>query len=114
MLDILTAPTQALLYRLCGDRNPLHADPAFARSLGYDGPILHGLCLFGIVGVALQRMLGPGTVIDALKMRFVGVFFPGETLSLLVWAEQGQLQFEGTAVSRKAPVLGKGSARYYR
>lgn len=81
-----TAPTQALLYRLNGDRNPLHADPAFAQRAGFDAPILHGLCTFGFAGRALLGAVG-GDVdrIASLRVRFTAPVTPGATLVTRGW-----------------------------
>ena len=81
--------TQALLYRLNGDYNPLHADPSFAASVGFDRPILHGLCTFGYAGRAvLQHVSGgdPGRF-TSLRAQFSKPVFPGDTLVVRGWAE---------------------------
>jgi acyl dehydratase len=77
-----TASTQALLYRLSGDRNPIHADPGFAAMAGFPKPILHGLCTFGHLGRAVVRHAcgGDPARLRHLSGRFSGVVFPGETL----------------------------------
>src|SRR5262249_57591979 len=82
-----TAREQALLYRLNGDFNPLHADPQMARMVGYERPILHGLCTFGFAGRALLRSACGG---DARKLRSFGARFakpvlPGATLTTQGW-----------------------------
>ena len=80
-------PQQALLYRLCGDRNPLHADPAFASAAGFPAPILHGLCTYGIVlREVIDHLLGgDATAVRSYEARFAGVVFPGETLTIKAW-----------------------------
>ncbi|RHW24138.1 3-alpha,7-alpha,12-alpha-trihydroxy-5-beta-cholest-24-enoyl-CoA hydratase [Nocardioides immobilis] len=82
-------PQQALLYRLCGDRNPLHADPDFAKTAGFPAPILHGLCSYGIVLRELTDGLlgGDATLVRGFGGRFTGVVFPGETIRVLGWRE---------------------------
>ena len=84
-----TLDIQAAIYRLSGDRNPLHIDPAFAKMAGYDRPILHGLCSFGFAGRAVlaeycgndpARMLG-------MSVRFSGVVYPGDTIITDMWDE---------------------------
>jgi len=82
-------PQQALLYRLCGDRNPLHGDPAFAQRAGFPAPILHGLCTYGIVLRELTDGLldGDPTRVHGFGARFAGVVFPGETIRLRGWRE---------------------------
>lgn len=84
-------PQQALLYRLCGDRNPLHADPEFARAAGFPAPILHGLCTYGIVLREVTDALldGDATRVGAFTARFSGVVFPGETIHVDAW-DRGQ------------------------
>ena len=80
-------PQQALLYRLCGDRNPLHADPAFAERAGFPAPILHGLCSYGIVlrTVTEQLLDGDASRVGGFTARFAGVVFPGETIRTRAW-----------------------------
>lgn len=82
-------PQQALLYRLCGDRNPLHADPGFAKAAGFPAPILHGLCSYGIVLRELtDGLLGAdATQVGGFTGRFAGVVFPGETIRVAGWRE---------------------------
>ncbi|AEW93768.1 MULTISPECIES: MaoC/PaaZ C-terminal domain-containing protein [Streptomycetaceae] len=101
-------PDQALLYRLSGDWNPLHADPEFARRAGFDRPILHGLCSYGIVLKAVTDTLLDGDVlrIRACSARFAGVVLPGETLRVRMWAEAGRILVTAVAAERSdAPVL---------
>ncbi|MFF3762630.1 MaoC/PaaZ C-terminal domain-containing protein [Streptomyces sp. NPDC001922] len=99
---------QALLYRLSGDWNPLHADPEFAKLAGYDRPILHGLCSYGMTLKAVVDTALGGDVsrVRAYATRFAGVVFPGETLRIRMWQETGRIQATVTAVERDdAPVL---------
>ena len=77
-----TLEGQAQLYRLCGDTNPLHVDPAFAQRAGFDRPILHGLCTYGFGVRMAMQLVGPVTAADA---RFTGVVFPGDVLQVDVW-----------------------------
>ena len=86
-------PQQALLYRLCGDRNPLHADPAFAAGAGFPAPILHGLCSYGIVLRELTDALlgGDAAAVAGFGGRFSGVVFPGETIRVRGWHEDGRI-----------------------
>jgi len=103
-----TDPRQALWYRLCGDRNPLHVDPAFAAVAGFPRPILHGLCTYGIVAKAVVDAVldgQPGRV-AAYSARFAGVVFPGETVRTRVWREDGRLVVTATVADRDdAPAL---------
>ena len=86
-------PQQALLYRLCGDRNPLHADPDFAKAAGFPAPILHGLCSYGIVLRELTDGLlgGDATRVSGFGARFAGVVFPGETIRVQGWHGEGRV-----------------------
>ena len=83
-----TREDQALLYRLSGDRNPLHSDPWFAREMaGFEKPILHGLCTYGFAGRALLAELAGGEAanLTAMSARFSSPVFPGETLTTSIW-----------------------------
>lgn len=112
-LTVATRPDQALLYRLSGDRNPLHSDPAFARRAGFERPILHGLCTYGIAGRSLIDLLAGS---DASRLRAMGARFsrpvlPGETLSIEVWRTEPVAAF----VVRNAAgglVLDRGYCRF--
>ncbi|MEU3749247.1 MULTISPECIES: MaoC/PaaZ C-terminal domain-containing protein [Streptomyces] len=108
LVEVPTLRQQALLYRLTGDWNPLHADPATARRAGYDRPILHGLCSFGIaVKAVTDHLLDADTsAVAGCRTRFAGVFHPGETLRLRVWDTAGGYRLTATAAERDdAPVL---------
>jgi acyl dehydratase len=103
-----TAPQQALWYRLLGDRNPLHADPAFAAKAGFPRPILHGLCTYGMVCKAVvdAELDGDVTRVAGYGVRFAGVVFPGETLRTSVWREQNRRILVTTVDERDgAPAL---------
>ena len=107
-----TAPNQALLYRLCGDRNPLHADPGFAQAAGFPAPILHGLCSYGIVlrTVVDDALGGDAAAVRGFRARFAGVVFPGETIRVRTWDEGGQVLVSATITAEGterdgAPVL---------
>jgi acyl dehydratase len=105
----------ALIYRLSGDLNPLHADPAAARKAGYDQPILHGLATYGIAGHALLATLcdyEPERVL-ALEGRFSAPVFPGETITVAVWREgPGRAAFRAHVAEREAVVLTNGRFDY--
>jgi acyl dehydratase len=109
-----TRPEQALLYRLCGDRNPLHADPGFAARGGFSRPILHGLCTYGFTGRALlQELCGsdPNRFI-AMSGRFSRPVLPGESLVVSIWVTgSGTAQFQ-TAKEDATVVIDRGTARF--
>ncbi len=107
--DVL--PQQALLYRLCGDRNPLHADPDFAKAAGFPAPILHGLCSYGIVLRTLTEQLlgGDATRVGGFGVKFSGVLFPGETIRVRGWRDDGRIVGSAVVAGGErdgAPVLG--------
>jgi len=102
-----TLPQQALLYRLSGDKNPLHADPGFAKMGGFDRPILHGLCSYGVVCKAVVDTVCEGNVerVARYAVRFSGVVFPGETIVTSMWKEGDQVIVTATTKERGQPVL---------
>ena len=115
-----TTEDQPLIYRLSGDRNPLHSDPWFAQNLaGFPKPILHGLCTYGVAGRVLVAELGgnDATKITAVGARFTSPVFPGETLTTSVWrTEPGHAVFRTEAAgadgSNARVVLDDGTAEY--
>jgi acyl dehydratase len=115
-----TTEDQPLIYRLSGDRNPLHSDPWFAQNLaGFPKPILHGLCTYGVAGRVLVAALGDGDAskITAIGARFTSPVFPGETLTTSVWrTESGHAVFRTSAAgmdgSNTRLVLEDGTAEY--
>jgi acyl dehydratase len=86
-----TTPDQALIYRLSGDRNPLHSDPTFAALGGFDRPILHGLCTYGFTGRALLHTLcdSDPARFRSMEGRFSSPVFPGEALTVAMWDDDG-------------------------
>ncbi|MFJ5727904.1 MaoC/PaaZ C-terminal domain-containing protein [Streptomyces paradoxus] len=99
---------QALLYRLSGDWNPLHADPEFAKVAGFERPILHGLCTYGITLKAVVDTLlgGDVTRVRSYATRFAGVVYPGETLRIRMWHTPASTRVAVSAADRAdAPVL---------
>lgn len=104
---------QALLYRLNGDYNPLHADPAFAREAGFDHPILHGLCTFGYAGRAVVREVGDGDPerLRSLQGQFSAPVFPGDTLVTEGWRTDDRVLLRVTTEERpKAACLSQAYA----
>lgn len=101
-IDIPVLPQQALLYRLCGDRNPLHSDPEFAAAAGFPRPILHGLCTYGMTCKAMVDAVLDGDVtrVSSYGARFAGVVYPGETLKASVWKDGDRYVGVVTAPSR--------------
>ncbi|WFD04502.1 hypothetical protein MOBT1_003212 [Malassezia obtusa] len=98
-----TTEAQAALYRLNGDYNPLHIDPQFAQVGGFDKPILHGLCSFGISGKHVFETFG---AFKDIKVRFTGHVFPGETLETSMWKEGNKVIFVTKVVERDTQALG--------
>jgi len=90
-----TRPDQALLYRLSGDRNPLHSDPVFAKRAGFDRPILHGLCTYGFTGRALLHTVcgSDPTRVRSMSGRFSRPTFPGDSLTISMWADGDGVRF---------------------
>lgn len=109
-IDLATLPQAALLYRLNGDMNPLHADPAVAAEAGFPGPILHGLCTFGVVGHALLTAVcgGDPTRVKSMAARFSAPVYPGETLRSEIWLQDGAAAFRARVVERDLVVLTNG------
>ncbi|MCL6645699.1 MAG: 3-alpha,7-alpha,12-alpha-trihydroxy-5-beta-cholest-24-enoyl-CoA hydratase [Dehalococcoidia bacterium] len=102
-----TLPQQALLYRLSGDKNPLHADPEFAKMGGFDRPILHGLCSFGVVCKAVvdHALAGDTGKVARYQARFAGVVFPGETIVTSFWREGNTILVAAQTKERGTPVI---------
>jgi acyl dehydratase len=91
-----TQPDQALIYRLSGDRNPLHSDPEFAKLAGFDRPILHGLCTYGFTGRALLHTLCDGQVdrFKSMAVRFSNPVLPGDALTVSMWVDGNEALFQ--------------------
>jgi len=112
-LDFPTRPDQALLYRLSGDRNPLHADPSFAKMAGFPRPILHGLCSYGITCRAvLQAVLDyDAEAILSHQARFSSPVFPGDTVTVDIWKDRKDISFEARVKDRNVTVIRNGLTR---
>ncbi|WP_431972380.1 MaoC/PaaZ C-terminal domain-containing protein [Nocardia sp. bgisy134] len=95
-----TRPDQGLLYRLSGDRNPLHSDPEFAKTAGFDRPILHGLCTYGFTGRALLRTIGDDVSrFGMFEAQFRRPVYPGDELEVRIWEQTGGRKVFQTVVS---------------
>ena len=110
VIEIGTRTDQAALYRLLGDRNPLHIDPDVARRAGFDRPILHGLCTFGITCRAILLTYAKGDVdrIASHAVRFTGPVFPGDVLAIELWIDGEVVSFEVRVPVRDVVVIRNG------
>jgi acyl dehydratase len=111
-LELPTEKNQAALYRLCGDRNPLHIDPRSAREAGFSAPILHGLCSYGI---SCRAVLQTYCEFDPTRLyshaaRFSSPVYPGETLSFKLWRAGDIVSFEAQVKERNVTVLKNGKS----
>ncbi|GAC1582852.1 MAG: MaoC/PaaZ C-terminal domain-containing protein [Sphingomicrobium sp.] len=102
------SPRAALIYRLSGDWNPLHAAPAAARAAGFERPILHGLASFGWAAYAIERL--SGRKLTSIECRFSGTVVPGDTLSLSAWFQDDSALFSASTALR--PALDRGVATF--
>ena len=112
-VEINTLPQSALIYRLSGDFNPLHADPDVARAAGFERPILHGLCTYGVAGHALLKLVCDydAARLQRMDVRFSAPVYPGETIRTEIWTEgDGRLAFRCVVPERKTIVLNNGYA----
>jgi acyl dehydratase len=109
-----TSPDQALVYRLSGDRNPLHSDPAFAAIGGFDRPILHGLCSYGFTGRALLHSLcdSDPARFHHIEARFASPVLPGEALTVRAWDLGGGEAVFTTSATDDRVVIDQGLVRY--
>lgn len=111
-LDIATLPQQALIYRLSGDYNPLHSDPAVGRAAGFKMPILHGLCTYGICGHAVLKAYcdyDPARF-KSFALRFTAPVMPGETIRTEMWKDGNVVSFRATVVERNVVAVNNGRA----
>ena len=108
--DISTRPDQALIYRLCGDRNPLHSDPETAKRAGFPRPILHGMCTYGITcrGVLQTYADHDPAAFRQHAARFSSPVYPGETVTMDLWKDGNVISFEAKVKARNATVIKSG------
>jgi acyl dehydratase len=111
VIDLPTPPNMALVYRLNGDENPLHADPDRAKAAGFEMPILHGAATFGVACHAVMKHIGyKADAIASFEARFVRPVFPGETITTEIWQEGSNIAFRCRINARNQPVLTDGLA----
>ena len=112
VVDLPTVARAALVYRLSGDWNPLHASPAVARAAGFEKPILHGLCTLGVAGHALLRTYCgyDARRFRAMQLRFSAPVYPGETIRTEMWQDGPVVSFRSRVVERDVVVLNNGRA----
>jgi acyl dehydratase len=111
--ELSTRPEAALIYRLSGDPNPLHVDPAIAKAAGFPRPILHGLATFGIAGNAiLKNLCGyDPTKLTAISGRYSAPVFPGETIRTEIWRDGAVVSFRARVVERDVIAINNGRAQ---
>lgn len=112
-VEYRTSTDQAALYRLSGDRNPLHIDPDFAKLAGYDRPIIHGLCTYAFVGRAVLHACcdGDPSRMKDFEVRFSGVAYPGETIVTDIWQESAsRVVLQARAAERGEAVISNAGA----
>lgn len=112
MVDLPTLPQAALIYRLSGDYNPLHADPKVAVAAGFERPILHGLCTFGVAGRAILRSCcgNDPNRLKSMQTRFSAPVFPGEVIRTELWRAGDTVSFRARVLDRDVVVLNNGRA----
>jgi acyl dehydratase len=105
--SVTLIPQQAFIYRLSGDRNPLHVDPEVAKRAGFAQPLLHGLCTYGIVCKSIVDLMldSDPSAVRQYRARFAGPVFPGETLQVSLWREPGRIVASAGTREREGTVL---------
>jgi acyl dehydratase len=111
-LDLPTSRQQAMVYRLSGDRNPLHVEPATARLAGFDQPILHGLSTLGLVARALIHLHcgSDPRRLSSISARFTAPVVPGETVRTQSWQEGNHIRFSAISIDSDTVVIDGGTA----
>ncbi len=110
--DLTTLPQSALIYRLSGDYNPLHADPDIATKAGFDRPIAHGLLTYGVAGNALLKTVCgyDPSKLKSMEGRFSAPVFPGDTVRTEMWQDGSEIIFRSVVAERDAVVINNGRA----
>lgn len=110
--DLALVEQAALIYRLSGDYNPLHADPSVAKKAGFERPILHGLATLGVAGHALLKSCCnyDATRLTSMRLRFTAPVYPGEIIHTEIWVDDGQVSFRCSVQARDQVVLSNGAA----
>jgi acyl dehydratase len=113
VMTFATRPEQALLYRLSGDRNPLHSDPQFTRRAGFDRPIIHGLCLYGFVARELVHgFCGSDPArFESMSARFSRPSYPGDEIAVRAWDNGDDVIFQASTTADGSVVLDRGRFR---
>ena len=111
-VDLPTSRAQAAVYRLSGDRNPLHIDPVTAQRAGFERPILHGLSTMGLVARALIHALcaSDPAMLREIGVRFSSPVFPGETIRTHIWQNGPEVRFRAFVIERGVCVIDNGTA----
>lgn len=111
--DFKTSPRNALIYRLSGDFNPLHADPEIAKKAGFKQPILHGLCTLAVASWSVTAALcnGDCSALKHMQLRFSSPVYPGETIRTEMWQDGNEISFRARALERDVIVLNNGLGR---